>query len=208
MDQFKRKYSVWNLLDLLAWASFFVSSYLFEYNYHLFVPSIYLVIRAIFRRTAIKTDLKNAVDYCRVNQPAWRTIVLLIFVVVVVMTFTYAYEYLENFIKRYLPDTNSAPYAFFIFTVFITSLMIARLQNFYTGVRWYISGIKLPGERSLLIPWHLVDEVKFEDGNLQISTLKKQYFFRIKKEDQSSANYFVRWFHKKKQELPHPSSST
>jgi len=185
-------------MDVIAWLSFFISSYFTEYFYHLFVPSVYLIVRAILRRNRIKTDLKNAVDYCRIKAPVSKSITSVILFIVVGMSFAYAYEYLEGFIKRYVPDAASAPYGFLVFTGFFATLLVVRLHNFTLGVRWYISGIKLPGERSLLIPWRLVDEVRLEDKSLHITTFGKERIYRIKEEDLSSADYFVRWFYKKK----------
>lgn len=201
MNRFKRKYSILNLLDVLAWVSFFVSNYFTAYFYHLFVPSVYLIVRAILRRKHIQTDLKNAVDYCRTRKPIWKLAVRMAIVVLVGMTLAYAYEYVESFIKKVVPKPTSAPHGFIVVTLCIVTLSVARLQNFYSGVRWYISGIKLPGERSLLIPWRLVDEVKLEGEELSISALGKRYEYRIKGEDLSSADSFQRWFEKKKSEL-------
>lgn len=194
LNQFKRKYALWDGIDILSWIVLFASAYFTEFQYHLIIPSLYLVLRGMGRRKAINTDLKNAVDYCRVKQSTREMILRgLAGIVFVVITY-WAYDYIEV----YLPGQNILSCGYLIFTGLIYNLFSGHLQNFTTGIRWYISGIKLPGERSLLIPWRHVSEVRAEEGRIHITVFNKQHVFRIHSKDYRSALHFVRWYEKKK----------
>ena len=170
------------------------SGYVTEFHYHLIVPSLYLIGRGLGRRSAIKTDLKNAVDYCRVQTSRRNLIIRIILAVAVCMLLAYGFEY----VKPYAPEIGKPEYVYLIVTGLVYNLAISRLQNFTTGIRWYVSGIKLPGERSLLIPWRHISDVKIDNGFIYLNALGKQHKFDINPDDYRSALHFVRWFEKKK----------
>lgn len=202
-ESFKRKFSIWDVLDILCAIVLFGSGYLTDFHYHLIVPSIYLIGRGLGRRSAIKTDLKNAVDYCRVQTSRRSLVLRIILAVAACMLLAYGFEY----IKPYLPEFGKSEFGYLIVTGLIYSLTISRLQNFTNGIRWYVSGIKLPGERSLLIPWRHVSDARIDDGFIYLTVLDKQHKFDINPDDYRSALHFVRWYEKKKAIETQPSQA-
>ena len=193
-NKFKKRYSVWDGLDLLSWTVFFASGYFTDFHYHLYLPSVYLILRSIGRRKAIKADLKNAVDYCRVSRPVTQLVLRMAIAIAVGLSFAYGFDY----IKPYLPSSEYNDYNYLLITGFIYVIIGSHLHNFTEGVRWYISGIKLPGERSLLIPWRHITSIKVEGRDIHIDVFGKHHEFVIEEEDHTSAEHFARWFEKKK----------
>jgi hypothetical protein len=137
--------------------------------------------------------LKNAVDYCRVR----RSNKLLLQDFLFFTGFMTAVFVGVSFLEPYLPNFEIFDLTHLVFTQFIYGLLIVRLQNFTSGVRWYVSGIKLPGERSLLIPWRHISAVKAESGFIHVTALDKDYKFDIHPKDYRSALHFQRWYEKK-----------
>lgn len=181
-------------MDLGSWAVLFCSGFVTEFHYHLIVPSLYLIGRGLGRRSAIKTDLKNAVDYCRVRTSYARTIISMVITIGAVVGM--------NYLTDYLPNSYSFPFLYLAPPLTVHYIFQYRLQNFTTGIRWYVSGIKLPGERSLLIPWRHISEVRIDDGFIYLNALGKQHKLDINPDDYRSALHFVRWFEKKKAANP------
>ncbi|MCR9171689.1 MAG: hypothetical protein NXI10_04305 [bacterium] len=195
--KFKRQITIWDVLDIISWLVLLTSFYFTDFQYHLYAISVYLIVRGFLRRTEIKKDLKNAVDYCRVKYSLFSMIKDIVLVVVVCTAFAFGFKYIEP----YLPKIEILNFGHLIVTGLIYSLLIVRLQNFTKGVRWYVSGIKLPGERSLLIPWRHVSEVKADGGYIYITVLGKEYKFDIHPKDYRSALHFQRWYEKKTSSL-------
>ncbi len=187
---YKKKVSVWDILDVICWLTLFGSGYFTDFHYHLIAPSVYLLARGFGRRSAIKADLKNAVDYCRVGPGAIR-IVLGFVLTMLVMTSSMLFE-------DYLPELGLNQQLYILIPMLFHLMIIYRFQNFTKGIRWYVSGIKLPGERSLLIPWRHISEIKAKDGHIHVEVFDKSYRFRINSKDYRSAIHFERWFKKKK----------
>lgn len=176
-------------MDALCWVLLFTSAFFTTVDWYLYLLSFYLIGRIIYRRSRVKRDLKNAVDYVRVHKGWLRNIVTNIFVISCGVSLSY--------LDKFIPKPKGDLFVFGFLVLLLLYMINYRYQNFSNGLRWYVSGIKLPGDRSLLIPWRHVSEVKEDGKYIHLTVFDKKYKLAIELEDHRSAKHFARWYEKK-----------
>lgn len=184
---FKRSYNYHDALVILSWLTFLILPFFSEIHLVYSLASAVLLFEIIRNYRLDKIDLRNAYDYCRVNQPLWKSIIIYGFIFIVV----FGYGYVENV----LPEREGFDFMYYGAPLLLLyAILESRLSNFNNGMRWYLSGIKLPGRRSLLIPWRFVTEVQLEGRKLRVTANGKVYKMQVPYEDRVLAERFVRFW--------------
>ncbi len=184
--RYTRNLDLLEYLEIASWILIFGLPYVTSIETLMVLPYGLAFFASLRRYKRNKTDLKNARNYFRVVQPFWRGFLANGITISSILLFQYVDFGWE--LRMEVP-------IYYLLTLIVLALIVvSRFQNFVTGFRWYISGIKLPGRRSLLIPWRHVSNVRREESELYITILGKEKRFKIHKADRRRAEAFVRHY--------------
>jgi len=189
--KFKRPYNYHDVIILVCCSIFVVFPYFSVVYDLLIIPSIILMFEAlrIYRRE--KLDMKNSYDYCRVSKTLWSAIsaTLALFAVL------FFSDYLEISLWK------SAEMDYYLYLIAVATIVLSLVSAhaaFTSGMRWYLSGIKLPGWRRLLIPWRFVTDVRLEKRTLFVEVDGKRHKMDVHSADLPQAEQFVEFWRKNK----------
>lgn len=188
--RYSRNLNAFDYLEILAWGLILVLPFLTSLEYLIVIPVGFALFASIRRFKRNKTDLKNARNYFRIVLPLWRGTlpsVCLFLLTILINEVEFDLGFKLNYKMGF-------PMYYLLPLVFIALIVLYRFHNFVHGFRWYISGIKLPGRRSMLIPWRHVTEVRREEGKLFLTVLGKGRNYKIHKSDRRAAEAFVRHY--------------
>lgn len=184
--KYKKPFDILDYLEILAWLLLLVVPFFIEIGNWLVPSAIFIWLQCFRRFSEDRKDLKNARNYFRLIRMSWHNLLHLILV---------AFTFDLNSKEAILPNIKSPQVFFYLIPIIIFYIFFNyRLNNFTSGFRWYISGIKLPGRRRLLIPWSNVSEVKRVEGRIFLTVLGKEKSYKIHKSDRRAAEAFVRHY--------------
>jgi hypothetical protein len=184
--KYKKPFDFLDNLELLCWLLLAGLSYFIDQHLWLLVPATFLCYKYLKQFSQDNKDLKNARNYFRLTYIPWPPGLNLVLIII-------SFELSSKF--EILSRLKSPEVIFYLMPIVMIYIVInMKIRNFTSGFRWYISGIKLPGRRSLLIPYRLVSDVKREEGELFVTILGKVQKFKIHKSDRRAAEAFVRHY--------------
>lgn len=184
--KYRKPLDILEYVEIVAWLLLLVVPFFIEIGNWLVLPSIFISLQCFRRFSEDRKDLKNARNYFRLIRMSWHNLLHLVLV---------AFSFDLNSKESIIPEIKSPQFFLYLIPIIIIySLFNFRLSNFTSGFRWYISGIKLPGRRRLLIPWSNVSEVKRVEGKIFLTVLGKEKSYKIHKSDRRAAEAFVRHY--------------
>ncbi|GAB5416427.1 MAG: hypothetical protein Crog4KO_09860 [Crocinitomicaceae bacterium] len=184
--KYTRNLDLLEYLEIASWILIVGLPFVTSQTYFLIAPYGFAFFASLRRYKRNKTDLKNARNYFRVVHPVWRDVLTNGMTISLIVFFHYV-----DFGWEWQMEV---PIYYLLALVVLALIIVFRFQNFVLGFRWYISGIKLPGRRSLLIPWRHVSNVRREESELYITVLGKEKKYKIHKADRRPAEAFVRHY--------------